>query len=294
MAYEADLRPLTLDSYGRDLRQFAVWMKERTGLFDGVDRRLLESYLRELGALVEPRTLARHLSSLRGFFRWRTMEGFSQSNPCEDVEGPKLPQHLPGVLSVEEVERLINSADGDHPVALRDCAMLEVAYSCGLRVSELVGLRRRSIRLDEGLVRVVGKGDKERLVPLGEHARDAVTKYVRYGRDFIRGEDRKGNTLPLSDAAKDVLFLNQHGRPLTRYGFWRILRLYLERCGIDKGMVHPHTFRHTFATHLIEGGADLRVVQELLGHASISTTEIYTHLDREYLRETLRSFHPRG
>ena len=297
MAYEANLMPLTLENYGRDLRAFASWVGEGKD-FGGVEQRMIDQYLRELGSLIGPRSLARHLSSLRGFFRWRTQEyardSGARENPCENVEGPKLPRNLPGVLSVEEVERLIRSAEGDDPVLLRDRAMLEVAYSCGLRVSELVGLRRRNILLDEELVRVRGKGDKERLVPLGEHAKDALTNYLRAGRDFIRGNDRRGAVLPLPPAAKDTLFLNQRGGPLTRYGFWRILRQYLERCGIDTATVHPHTFRHTFATHLIEGGADLRVVQELLGHASISTTEIYTHLDREYLRETLRSFHPRG
>jgi integrase/recombinase XerD len=297
MAYEAYLMPLTLENYGRDLRAFASWVGEGKD-FSGVEQRMIDQYLRELGSLIGPRSLARHLSSLRGFFRWRSQEyaqgGKGAENPCENVEGPKLPQHLPGVLSVEEVERLIRSAEGDDPVLLRDRAMLETAYSCGLRVSELVGLRRRSLMLDEDLVRVLGKGEKERLVPLGEHAKDALNRYLRAGRDFIRGNDRKGNLRPLPDTAKDVLFLNQQGRPLTRFGFWRILRLYLERCGIDTALVHPHTFRHTFATHLIEGGADLRVVQELLGHASISTTEIYTHLDRDYLRETIRTFHPRG
>jgi integrase/recombinase XerD len=246
-----------------------------------------------LGQFVEPRTLARHLSSLRGFFRWRALEGLAASNPCEDVQGPKLPKHLPGVLSVDEVERLIESAAGEHPVELRDRAMLEVAYSCGLRVSELVGLRRRSIQLEDELVRVVGKGGKERIVPLGARAADAVKAYLYHGRDHIRGKSRDGKLRPLPDAARDVLFLNQQGKPLTRFGFWRILQIYLQRCKIET-RVTPHTFRHTFATHLLEGGADLRVVQELLGHASISTTEIYTHLDRDYLRETVRSFHPRG
>lgn len=293
MAYEANLRPLTLDGYGRDLRVFGQWLAQHDISFDGVDRKLFESYLRELGEFLEPRSLARHLSSLRGFFRWRAQEGMSKTNPCEDVEGPKLPRHLPGVLSVEEVERLIESSAGDHPVALRDRAMLEVAYSCGLRVSELVGLRRRSVLLDEELVRVMGKGGKERIVPLGERASEALKAWFYHGRETIRGSSKDGKSRPLPDVAKDVIFLNQHGRPLTRFGFWRILQIYLARCKIETP-VTPHTFRHTFATHLIEGGADLRVVQELLGHASISTTEIYTHLNRDYLRETIRTFHPRG
>jgi integrase/recombinase XerD len=303
MMYEANLRPLTRESYERDLRQFAEWLGKQALTFDKVNGLLLEEYLRDLGEKVvdvdteectKPSTLARHLSSLRGFFRWRALEDSSRVNPCENVEGPKLPQNLPGILSVDEVDRLIDSAEGDHPVLLRDRAMMEVAYSCGLRVSELVGLRRRQVQLDDEMLRVTGKGDKERIVPLGERAQEALKAYLYHGRDHIRGRGRDGAGRPLPAEAKDVLFLNQHGRPLTRFGFWRILRLYLDRCGIDKTRVHPHILRHTFATHLIEGGADLRVVQELLGHASISTTEIYTHLDRDYLRETIRTFHPRG
>jgi integrase/recombinase XerD len=293
MAYEVDLRPLTIENYRRDLFTFARWLAEGRGTFAQVDRRLLEKYLRELGELLAPRSTARHLSSLRGFFRWRTTENLSDSNPAENVEGPKLPRHLPGVLTVEEVERLIDSVVGDDPVSLRDRAMLEVAYSCGLRVSELVGLKRRDIQLDSELVRVLGKGDKQRLVPLGERAVAAIKEYLYHGRDGICGRSRDGKSRPLPSEAKDVVFLNQHGRPLTRFGFWTVLQGYLKRTQIETA-VTPHTFRHTFATHLIEGGADLRVVQELLGHASISTTEIYTHLDREYLREIIRTFHPRG
>jgi integrase/recombinase XerD len=293
MAYEADLLPRTLESYARDLRSFALWLKGRQRGFDHVDRRLLETYLRALGELIAPRSASRHLSSLRGFFRWRLREGFGKLNPAEDMDAPKLPRHLPSVLSVDEVERLICSVVGDDPISLRDRALLETVYSCGLRVSELVGLRRRDIQFETELLRVTGKGGKERFVPLGERANEALKGYLFHGRDAIRGLDKKGVLRPLPGAAKDVVFLNQHGRPLTRFGFWTILQTYLSRSGIESH-VTPHTFRHTFATHLLEGGADLRVVQELLGHSSISTTEIYIHLDREYLRETIRSFHPRG
>jgi integrase/recombinase XerD len=292
-AFEADLRSLTLESYARDLRTFCLWLSSAGKSLRDADRSLIEGYLRELGRLLSPRTVARHLSSLRGFFRWRVRENLATADPTDDVDGPRLPRHLPGVLTVEEVERIIDSASGDDPAALRDRAMLEVAYSCGLRVSELVALRRRSLDLEAGILRVIGKGGKERFVPVGDRARDALKSYLFHGRSCIRGRDKSGTVRPLPDEAKDVLFLNRHGRPLTRYGFWAILQTYLRRCGVE-AEVTPHTFRHTFATHLIEGGADLRVVQELLGHVSISTTEIYTHLDREYLRETLRLFHPRG
>jgi integrase/recombinase XerD len=293
MSLEADLMPTTQDNYRCDLHALAAWMQTHGLTFDQVNRRQLEAYLRELGEFLAPRSLARHLSSLRGFFKWRFQEGYGKTNPAEVIDAPKLPRHLPSVLSIEEVERLIQSVVGDDPVAQRDRAMLETAYSCGLRVSELVGLRRRDIQFENELLRVLGKGGKERLIPIGERAIAALKAYLYRGRDGIRGTDISGAHRPLADAAKDIVFLNQRGRPLTRFGFWRILQLYLQRAGIET-TVTPHTFRHTFATHLIEGGADLRVVQELLGHASIATTEIYTHLDREYLREIVRSFHPRG
>lgn len=293
MAYEADLRPLTIDNYRRDLRTFVRWLTDNKISLDHVDRRIVERYLRQLGEMLAPRSTARHLSSLRGFFQWRTQEGYSPRNPADDIEGPKMPRHLPTVLTVEEVEKLIGSVVGDDPVSLRDRAMLEVAYSCGLRVSELMGLRRRDVQLDSELLRVTGKGDKQRIVPIGGRAMDAMKAYLYHGRDLICGITKDGKKIGLPEASKDRVFLNQRGKPLTRFGFWRILQIYLQRCGVETH-VTPHTFRHTFATHLLEGGADLRVVQELLGHASISTTEIYTHLDRDYLRETLRTFHPRG
>ena len=292
-AFEADLRANTLASYARDLHAFRAWLIARQLVFDGVDRRVLERYLRELGEFLAPRSLARHLSTLRGFFRWRAMEGFSKTNPAENLEGPKLPRHLPGVLTVDEIERLLAVVSDNDPVSLRDRALIEIAYSCGLRVSELVGLRRRDVHFEERLVRVSGKGGKERFVPFGERAQQALKDYLFSGREHIRGQARDGQSRPLPPEARDTLFLNQHGRPLTRFGFWRVLQRHLLVSGIETP-VTPHTFRHTFATHLLEGGADLRVVQELLGHASIATTEIYTHLDREYLRETVRSFHPRG
>ncbi|MFZ5432550.1 MAG: site-specific tyrosine recombinase XerD [Calditrichota bacterium] len=292
-AYEADLRPLTLESYRRDLRILARWLADQSLDFNRTDRRTLERYFRELGEILSPRSIARHLSSIRGFFRWRAMEGLSRKNPAEDLEGPKQPRHLPTVLSVNEIELLIAAVADDSPASLRDRAMLEVAYSCGLRVSELVGLRRRDIQFESQLLRVLGKGGKERIVPLGGRAEEALKDYLYRGREWMCGKAKDGKPKPLPSEARDVVFLNQRGRPITRYGFWRNLKDYLQRAGIQTE-VTPHTFRHTFATHLIEGGADLRVVQELLGHASISTTEIYTHLDREYLRETVRSFHPRG
>jgi integrase/recombinase XerD len=293
ISLEADLSPLTLESYGHDLRNFGLWLAEQKRTLDQVDRALLEQYFRVLGELLSKRSAARHLSALKGFFKWRMAEGLSKRNPAEGLEGPKLPRTLPDVLSVEEIDRLIECVEGEAPVTLRDRAMLEVIYSCGLRVSELVGLGRRDIQFENELIRVIGKGDKERIVPLGMRATSALKSYLFHGRDKIRGENQKGKARPLPKQARDRVFLNQHGRPLTRFGFWTILQTYLKKAAI-LSHVSPHTFRHSFATHLIEGGADLRVVQELLGHSSIATTEIYTHLDRDYLREVVRTFHPRG
>ncbi len=306
-AFEANLRPRTLKSYRLDLKKLLLWLHKKRVSLDDVTLRVLEQYFRELQP-TQPqladdekrfgaRSLARHVSSAKGFFRWRVLEGYAKENPSELLDSPKLSRHLPGVLTVEEVERLIAAASGDEPHQLRDQAMLETAYSCGLRVSELMGLRRRDILFDEQLLRIRGKGDKQRLVPLGERAAAALKKYIDHGRDQLISKSKKKLGAPAllrdSKAIKDEIFLNQRGRPLSRFGFWTILKAYVASCGIESE-VTPHTFRHTFATHLIEGGADLRVVQELLGHASISTTEIYTHLDREYLKSIVRLHHPRS
>lgn len=292
-AFEADLRELTREAYGRDLRQFARWLLAASLTFAAVERATLETYAGSLEKLLGRASVARHLSSLRGFFAWRHREGLSQQNPAVDLEGPRLQRALPDILTVLEVEQLIVSASGTSPSALRDVAMLETAYSCGLRVSELVGLRRAHVDLDDAIVWVDGKGGKRRFVPFGARARKALLTWLTEGRLLIRGFDEHKKPRPLPEAAQDYIFLNQQGRPLTRFGFWTLLRKYLQSSGIEKA-VTPHTFRHTFATHLLEGGADIRVVQELLGHASISTTEIYTHLDRSFLQEVIRSFHPRG
>jgi integrase/recombinase XerD len=302
LAYEANLQANSQQSYRRDLRALLAWLRVRNRTLDSVDRQLLEQYLREAkerepkhkrGEKMSLRSAARFVSSIRGFFRWRMTEGYANHNPAELLESPKLPRHLPDVLTVEEVDKLIDSVTGSDPLALRDRAMLESAYSCGLRVSELIGIRRPDLLLDEGIVRIRGKGGKQRIVPMGDRAVASLKEYLYHGRDWIAGRTKEGKPKPLPGRAENFIFLNHRGAPLTRFGFWTQLKKRLSNAGIETP-VKPHTFRHTFATHLIEGGADLRVVQELLGHASITTTEIYTHLDRDYLRETVRSFHPRG
>lgn len=291
---ERGLSANSVQAYGRDLDQFICFLSERGKEILDVTSRLLRGYLARLAeAGLAPRSAARKLSAIRMFLRYLNDTGRLSGDPGENISGPKLPRKLPEVLSFEEVKRILDavkmalqSSDSERSttLALRDHTMLEVLYGAGLRISELIGLRLGDIYLDEGFLRVIGKGDKERVVPLGEPAVRAVRRYVDLGRFKL---------LRTHSQARDVLFLNVRGGPLSRMGAWRIIHSYVQAAGI-KGHVTPHTFRHSFATHLLEGGADLRAVQEMLGHADISTTEIYTHVDRSYLREVYKSFHPRA
>jgi integrase/recombinase XerD len=219
---------------------------------------------------------------VRTYFRFLLSDGIVARDPSERLETPKRGRTLPDVLTVDEITRLIASPTFDEPLAFRDRAMLELAYGAGLRVSEWITLGVRDVLLEEKLVRVFGKGSKERLVPIGRSAIGAVATYVRE----LRPRLEKG-------AGKGILFLNARGEPLTRMGAWKILRKHVVQAGITK-TVSPHTLRHSFATHLLEGGADLRSVQEMLGHVDISTTQIYTHVDREYLRQVHKQYHPRA
>jgi integrase/recombinase XerD len=292
LSLEANLRSLTLEGYRRDLLEFSRWCDRVPLDFDHVTQRQLADYFQHLSVGLSARSRARHLSSLRGFFRWRIASGRGHRDPTSGLKGPKVPFRLPDVLSIAEVEAVLGAVAGDDPGQLRDRAMLETAYACGLRVSELVGLCQKDVLLDKGLVLVRGKGGRERLVPIGGSAQRAISAWLSKGRPNIRRR-KAGKFLPLRAGAGDYVFLNLRGLPLSRMGFWKVLRKYLDKAGIKKH-ASPHTLRHSFATHLLQGGADLRVVQELLGHVSLSTTEIYTHLDRDYLREVVRSFHPRG
>jgi integrase/recombinase XerD len=237
-------------------------------------------HLKDLG--LAPASIRRNVSSVRTYFRYLLADGHVVRDPSERLETPKRWRSLPDVLSVDEVNRLLAAPSLDEPFAFRDRALLELAYGAGLRVSEWITLAVRDVLFEEGLVRVFGKGSKERLVPIGRSAIGAVAIYLRELRPKLeRGEGR------------GILILNARGRPLSRMGAWKILRHYVEKARITKH-VSPHTLRHSFATHLLEGGADLRAVQEMLGHADISTTQIYTHVDREYLRAVHKQFHPRG
>jgi integrase/recombinase XerD len=284
LSLEQGSSPLTLEAYLRDVERFATYAAVRgaTGPTD-VDARALREfvyYLKDLG--LAPASIRRNVSAVRGYFRFLLAEGLVVRDPSERLETPKRWRTLPEVLTVADVERLLTAPTLDEPLAFRDRALLELAYGAGLRVSEWITLGVRDLLLEDSLVRVFGKGSKERLVPIGRTAVGAVAVYLRE----LRPRLERG-------AGEGVLFLNARGEPLSRMGAWKILRKYVQAAGIEK-RVSPHTLRHSFATHLLEGGADLRAVQEMLGHVDISTTQIYTHVDREYLRSVHRQFHPRA
>ncbi len=238
-------------------------------------------WLNELG--ITPRTQARNISSIKAFFKFLVYNNVTEQNPAILLELPKLGRKLPVVLNINEIDSIINAIDLSKPEGHRNKAIIETLYSCGLRVSELIGLRLTDIFAAEGFIRVKGKGDKERLVPIGNTALREITNYLEQTR----------NSQDIDKTSQNILFLNRRGKQLTRVMIFTIVKKLVEIAGIKKN-VSPHTFRHSFATHLIEGGADLRAVQEMLGHESILTTEIYTHLDREYLRQSIIEHHPRN
>jgi integrase/recombinase XerD len=284
LALEEGASPRTIEAYRRDVIRCAAFLREQ-GVVRAADitpaaLREFVYHLKDLG--LAGSSIRRNISALRTWFRVMVAEGLVQHDPTERLDSPQRWRTLPEVLSVEEVTRLLAAPQLDERLAFRDRAMLELAYGAGLRVSEWIGLAVRDVLLEDGLVRVFGKGSKERLVPIGRSAIGAVAVYMRELRPVLeRG------------AGKGILFLNGQGKPLTRMGAWKILRKYVEQAGIERP-VSPHTLRHSFATHLLEGGADLRAVQEMLGHADIATTQIYTHVDREYLRSVHKQFHPRS
>ncbi|TDW96554.1 site-specific tyrosine recombinase XerD [Dinghuibacter silviterrae] len=242
----------------------------------------LRKFLQWVASLhMTPSSQGRILSGLRSFYKYCLLEQIVQADPTELLEGPKLKRALPDVLSFEEIESMLSQIDHSTPEGGRNRAILETLYSCGLRVSELVSLRLSCLYPDVGFIRVIGKGDKERLVPIGR----AALKYIGIYREQIRVH------LPVKPGSEDIVFLNRRGSALSRVMIFYVIKALAQKAGIAKN-ISPHTFRHSFATHLVEGGADLRAVQEMLGHESITTTEIYTHLDREYLRKTLQEHHP--
>jgi integrase/recombinase XerD len=284
LALEQGASARTSQAYARDVERLVAYTASKGGRVptDISSRRLREFvyHLKDLG--LAPASIRRNISAVRTYFRFLLADGHVVRDPSERLETPKRWRSLPDVLTVEEVNRLLAAPTLDDPFTFRDRALLEIAYGAGLRVSEWITLAVRDVMLEEALVRVFGKGSKERLVPIGRSAIGAVAIYLRELRPNLEKGEGKG-----------ILFLNARGRPLTRMGAWKILRQYVDRAQITKH-ISPHTLRHSFATHLLEGGADLRAVQEMLGHADISTTQIYTHVDREYLRTVHKQFHPRA
>jgi integrase/recombinase XerD len=284
LALERGASVQTSSAYKLDVARFVTyaWVKGAKAPTE-VGARIVRDYvyhLKDLG--LAPASIRRNVSAVRTYFKFLIGEGHLVRDPSERLETPKRWRTLPEVLGVDEVERLLTAPSLDEPLAFRDRAMLELAYGAGLRVSEWISLGVRDVMLRDHLVRVFGKGAKERLVPIGRKAIGATAVYLRELRPSLEKGEGKG-----------ILFLNARGQPLSRMGAWKILRKYVKQAGITKP-VSPHTLRHSFATHLLEGGADLRAVQEMLGHVDISTTQIYTHIDREYLRSVHKQFHPRS
>lgn len=279
----------TIASYTHDIKGYIEYLeRHRVEGLDKVTERHMSGYIALLHRNgLSPRSVTRTLSAIRGFHRFLVGDGVVHVDPTETIDRPKLPRSLPDVLTQSEVDAILNqpadSSDDSRHLWVRDKAILETLYATGMRVSETIKLKQANVLPEEGLVRVFGKGAKERIVPIGGSALRWIARYRQESRPLLLG---RGNS-------QDVLFLNARGGPMTRMAVWNIVREYVMKAGITKE-VHPHTFRHSFATHLLEGGADLRAVQEMLGHSDISTTQIYTHIDREYLKEVHRTFHPRG
>lgn len=281
---EKGLAKATLAAYASDLRRYVDFLAARgRKSFSEEDTAVLLEYLIRLRAEgLSSRSRARHLVSLRSLYRFLFREGVLAADPAARIDPPRIPLRLPDALSLAEVERLLNAPVGERPASLRDAAMLELLYAAGLRVSELTTLRLQDIDLASGFVRVLGKGSKERLVPIGNPAREKIRLYLEEARARLL----KGKSSPF-------LFVGRAGKPLSRQGFWKRLKAYARACGLERRTT-PHSLRHSFATHLLEGGADLRTVQILLGHTDIATTQIYTHVSRERLKELHRRHHPRG
>ena len=284
---ERSLSENTIEAYLRDIRKLVEFLtlSEIDVPPDGLDVDQLSSFLHSLNDLgLGARSQARLLSAIKTFYKYLLTEDMIQVDPTSLLEGPRLPRKIPEVLAYEEIQGMIASIDLSEPHGVRNRAMLETLYACGLRVSELIDLRMSNLYLDIGFVKVLGKGNKERIVPIGEEA----VKHIGF---YIEGVRR--SMMNIHPEHSNFLFLNRRGKQLSRVMVFMIVKECAKLAGIDKN-VSPHTFRHSFATHLIEGGADLKAVQDMLGHESILTTEIYTHLDTDYLRETILSFHPRN
>ncbi len=282
---EKGLSKNTKDSYQHDLMRFSEFLSSRNiQNFTTTKAQDISDFLYVLDEYgLGVATRSRYLSAIRGLFKFLFANGIIEKNISDMIDLPKSRRNLPDTLSIEDVNLILEQPDTQKPAGIRDRAILETLYACGLRVSELINLKQRNILFDAEVIRVFGKGSKERIVPIGHSALNWIGKYQKKVRHLF---NKKGD-------AQDILFLNQRGSALSRMGIWKIVDKYAVKADISIH-VHPHIFRHSFATHLLEGGADLRAVQEMLGHSDISTTQIYTHLDRDYIKEVHKSFHPRG
>lgn len=282
---EKGLSENSYNSYLNDLKVYSEFLQDsKIKDFKDSDSEKITSFLAKLDEIgLGGASRMRYLSSVRGLHKYLLLKLKATTNPAENVEMPKSGRMLPETMTIEQVEKVLGSPDTKIPAGIRDKAMLELMYACGLRVSELITIKQRDIIEELEIVRVFGKGNKERIVPIGSEA----LKWVHTYKNSVRILFLSGHT------TDDILFLNRRGKPLTRMGFWKILDKYAKMSGVEMH-VHPHMLRHSFATHLLEGGADLRIVQEMLGHSDISTTQIYTHIDRDFLKEVHRTFHPRA
>lgn len=281
---ERGLSENSILNYSLDIKKMIKWMEavEITESPISVSKETVQSFIYEIAKTVNPRSQSRIISGLKGFFNYLIFEDYRQTNPLELIESPKLGRKLPDTLALAEIDAIIGAIDLGSKQGERNRAILETLYGCGLRVSELTELKISDLFMEEGFIKVTGKGNKQRLVPIGK----TTIKYISIYRNEIRVHQK------ISPKATDILFLNQHGRKLTRAMIFTIVKNLAEKAGIRK-TISPHTFRHSFATHLLENGADLRAIQQMLGHESITTTEIYTHIDRRHLTEVINKFHPR-
>ena len=282
---ERTLAKNTLESYQRDLNQYHSFLKDDLKITSirNVTLGHIRTYVRHLSdKSMAANSVKRAISTIRTYHNFLLAEGKMKDNPAQLLDTPKIPQKLPNILTIQEIDTILNIIPNDKPMAIRDLAIFEMMYSCGLRVTELCDIKTTDILWDSDIIRVNGKGNKQRFVPIGPIARDNLKNYLNHKRPSLA--DKNHNVVEL--------FLSQNGRKLTRMMIWILLKKWTDASNLQK-KVSPHTLRHSFATHLLEGGADLRSVQEMLGHADISTTQVYTHLDKEHLKEVHRTFHPR-
>ncbi|MEN8194017.1 MAG: site-specific tyrosine recombinase XerD [Bacteroidota bacterium] len=285
LKFEKNLSPNSVDSYETDIKKFVNFITDQGDLdLNNVNSKTISDYfetLRDLG--ISSSTSARYLSAIKGFFKYLTSQKYIEKDPAEILSARITERKLPAVLSFTEINQILETPDTSKSLGLRDRTILELFYSCGLRVSELINLKISDLFFEDEVIRVLGKGSKQRIIPIGSSAIDWIMRYLKEIRPSLEKKFKSEN----------IVFLNIRGTKLSRMGIWKIVDRYVKEAKLEKE-VHPHTFRHSFATHLLEGGADLRAVQEMLGHADISTTQIYTHIDKDYIKQMHKDFHPRG